>query len=449
MADSDFDYDLFVIGAGSGGVRAARIAGGHGAKVAIAEEYRYGGTCVVRGCIPKKLFVYAAHFHEDFADAAGYGWTIPEAPRFDWQALVAAKDREIARLSGLYQQTLSKAGVEMFDGRAVIAGPHRIAVAGRTVTARYILIATGGAPVLPDIPGADLAITSNEAFHLETLPKRMIIVGGGYIATEFAGIFNGLGVAVTQLYRRDVILRGFDMDLRTRLMDIMRGQGVDFRLQDDVKAIARKGDALAVQMASGDVLETDAVMYAIGRDPLVADLGLEHLGVATNSRGAIMVDDYSRTNVDHVYAVGDVTDRIALTPVAIKEGHAFADTVFGNRPTRPDHETVPSAVFSMPPIGTVGPSEEDARARHGDVEVFTSAYRPLKQTLTPRIERSFAKMIVDKASQRVLAAHMLGPDAPEIIQGIAIAIKMGATKAQFDATVAIHPSSAEEFVLMR
>ncbi|RME65100.1 MAG: glutathione-disulfide reductase, partial [Alphaproteobacteria bacterium] len=334
-------------------------------------------------------------------------------------------------------------------GRAVLKSDHEVDLGDRVVSANYILIATGGAPYRPDIPGRDLGFTSNEAFHLERLPKRLIIAGGGYIATEFAGIFQGLGVDVTQLYRRDVILRGFDDDLRARLMDLMRGQGVRFHLGAVFERIERTSAGLKAWLSDGTAVETDAVMYAIGRDPNTKGLGLDHVGVETDAVGAVKVDAYSRTNVENIYAVGDVTDRIALTPVAIKEGHAFADTVFGGKPTRPDHETVPSAVFSAPPIGTVGLTEAAAHARFAKVDVFTSEFRPLRHTLAGRSARSFAKLVVDTATDRVVGAHMLGPDAPEIIQGMAIAIKMGATKAQFDATVGIHPTSAEEFVLMR
>ncbi|MGD8326960.1 MAG: glutathione-disulfide reductase [Sphingomonadales bacterium] len=447
---ADFDYDLFVIGAGSGGVRASRIAASYGAKVAVAEEFRVGGTCVIRGCVPKKLFVYASHFGEDFEDAAGFGWNVKEKPEFDWSKLVANKDKEIDRLNGLYIQTLNNAGVEIFESRAVIKDRHTLDVGGKTVTAKTILVATGGTPYIPNIPGAELGITSNEAFHIEKLPKRIIISGGGYIATEFAGIFAGLGVDVTVLYRRDMVLRGFDNELRQRAQDAMAEKGIKFHFNAVFEALEKQEDgSIRAALSDGAVLEADMVMYSIGRIPNTEGLGLENAGVELDDRGAIAVDGYSKTNVDNIYAVGDVTDRIALTPVAIKEGHAFADTVFGDKPTKPDHFGVPSAVFTQPPIATVGLSEEDAKAQYGEIKVFKSDFRPMRHTLAGRQERALAKIIVDPKTDKVIGAHMIGPDAAEIIQGIAIAMKMGATKADFDATVAIHPSSAEEFVLMR
>lgn len=447
---AEYDYDLFVIGAGSGGVRASRIASSYGAKVAVAEEFRVGGTCVIRGCVPKKLFVYASHFGEDFEDAAGFGWHVKEKPGFDWKTLVVNKDKEIDRLNGLYIQTLNNAGVEIFDGRAVIKDKHSLEVAGKTVTAKYILVATGGTPFIPDIPGAELGFTSNEAFHLEELPKRVIVSGGGYISTEFAGIFAGLGVDVTILYRKDLVLRGFDNELRQRAQDAMAEKGIKFHYNAVFESLEKQADgSIKATLSDGSVLETDAVMYSIGRTPNTQGLGLENAGVQINDRGAIEVDDYSQTNVDNIYAVGDVTDRIALTPVAIKEGHAFADTVFGGKPSKPDHFGVPSAVFTQPPIATVGLSEEDARAQYGEIKVFKSDFRPMRHTLAGREERALAKIIVDPKTDKVIGAHMIGPEAAEIIQGIAIAMKMGATKADFDRTIAIHPSSAEEFVLMR
>lgn len=445
-----FDYDLFIIGAGSGGVRAGRIAAGHGAKVAVAEEYRVGGTCVIRGCVPKKLFVYASHFHEDFEDARGFGWTVDAKPRFDWPTLVANKDKEIDRLNGLYIQTLQNAGVKIFETRAVVEDEHTLDLGDRRVTAKYILIATGGTPFWPDIPGAELGISSNEAFHLERLPRRIVIAGGGYIATEFAGIFHGLGVDTTLLYRRDLVLRGFDDEIRAKAQQLMSEKGIKFHLNAVFERLEKQPDgSIKAYLNDGSVLETDCVMYAIGRDPNTAELGLENAGVELSVNGAVVVDDYSKTTQDNIYAVGDVTNRIALTPIAIKEGHAFADTVFGGRPRKADHMGVPSAVFCQPPIASVGMTEEEARATHGDVKVFKSNFRPMRHTLAGREERALAKLIVDAGSDKILGAHMIGPDAPEIIQGIAIAMKMGATKADFDATVAIHPSSAEEFVLMR
>ncbi len=446
-----YDFDLFVIGGGSGGVRAARIAGGLGARVGLAEEYRMGGTCVIRGCIPKKLLVYAAHFAEEMEEAASLGWDLGEA-KFDWAKLIANKDREIARLEGLYGKTLANAGVEVFECRAVLKDAHTLALAdGRAVTAETILIATGGWPNLPDIPGAAHAITSNEAFHLPQLPGRILIAGAGYIAVEFAGIFNGLGAETTVVYRRDKVLRGFDEDLRRRLTGEMMNKGVDFIFETVITSIEKTDDGLLVTFDDEDEEDQvfDAVMYAIGRTPNTSGMGLEEVGVALDAKGAIVVDEYSRSNISNIYAVGDVTDRIALTPVAIREGHAFALTVYGDTPVSPSHENVPAAVFSQPPIGTVGLTEEEAREKYGEIDVYKSSFRPLKYTLGDNMSQALIKMIVDKATDKVVGAHMLGADAPEIIQGVAIAVRNGLTKAQFDQTVAIHPSSAEEFVLMR
>jgi glutathione reductase (NADPH) len=444
-----YDYDLFVIGGGSGGVRAGRIAATHGARVAVAEEYRYGGTCVIRGCIPKKLFVYASHFREDFEDAAAYGWDLPGEPSFDWGRLIANKDKEIERLSGLYRKALTSAGADVFEGHARLTDPHSIDLGGRRFTAGTILIATGGRPQRPGHPGAELGITSNEAFHLKGLPDRVLVVGGGYIAVEFAGIFNGLGSRTTLAYRGEQILRGFDKDLRHFLAGEIGKKGIALRLGTDVKSLARQGSALAVEFSDGSHELVDQVLYATGRIPNTEGLGLEAVGVKLDGVGAVTVDEESRSTVAHIYAVGDVTNRINLTPVAIREGHAFADTVFGKKPWRMSHETVPSAVFSQPPVGTVGLSEEIARGRHGALDIYKTSFRPLKHTLTGREERTLMKLVVDRASQRVLGAHMVGADAPEIIQAIAIAVKMGATKAQFDATVALHPTAAEEFVTLR
>ncbi|HWA45604.1 MAG TPA: glutathione-disulfide reductase [Hypericibacter adhaerens] len=446
---SGYDYDLFVIGGGSGGVRAGRIAATHGAKVAVTEEYRYGGTCVIRGCIPKKLFVYASHFHEDFEDAAAYGWTLPAGPRFDWGRLVANKDKEIERLSGLYRKALTSAGADVFEGRARLTDPHTVDLGGRHFTAARILIATGGRPQRPTHPGAELGITSNEAFHLEHLPGRVLVVGGGYIAVEFAGIFNGLGVKTVLAYRGEQILRGFDKDLRHFLAAEIGKKGIDLRLETSLKGLKRDGAGIAVEFADGRQETFDQVLYATGRVPNTEKMGLEAAGVALDAQGAVVVDDDSRSSVGHIFAIGDVTNRINLTPVAIREGHAFADTVFGNKPWRMSHETVPSAVFSQPPVGTVGLSEETARGRHGALDIYKTSFRPLKHTLTGREERTLMKLVVDRASQRVLGAHMVGADAPEIIQAIAIAVKMGATKTQFDATMALHPTAAEEFVTLR
>lgn len=443
-----YDLDLFVIGGGSGGVRAARIAAGLGARVAVAEEYLIGGTCVVRGCIPKKLFVYAAHFSEEIAVAESFGWSAPN-PSFDWPRLIENKDREINRLVGLYEETLGKAGIKINRGHAVLTDIHTIQLAdGSTVSTETILISTGGAPFRPDIPGIELAITSNEAFHLETFPKRILIVGAGYIAVEFAGIFHGLGSEVCVSYRRDKVLRGFDEDLRDHLTAEMKRQGINFYFETNLTSIEKGADGLMARLDNGDSLTVDAVMYATGRLPNTKGIGLEGPGVRLAPNGAVVVDEFSRTNIPNIYAVGDVTDRKALTPVAIKEGHAFALTVYGNNPVSPEHDNVPSAVFSQPPIGTVGLTEDEARTKHEAIDTYRSEFRPLKYTLGGSEERALIKLIVDRASDRVIGAHMIGPDAPEIIQGIGIAVKNGLTKAQFDRTLAIHPSSAEEFVLM-
>lgn len=444
-----FDYDLFVIGAGSGGVRAARIAATHGAKVAIAEEYRVGGTCVIRGCVPKKLLVYGSHVHEELADAAGFGWTVGGA-KFDWPTLRDNVQKEVTRLNGLYIQNLEKAGVEILPTRAVLADEHTIDLGGRTVTAKHILIATGGHPVLPDCPGAELGLTSNEIFHLEALPKRMVISGGGFIATEFAGIFHGLGVEVTQLYRGDLILRGWDDDLRQQLQATYAAKGITMHTGASFERIEKQANGtLACALSDGAPLKTDIILHAIGRAPNTGNLGLDKAGVALDAAGAIVVNAQSQSSRAHIYAVGDVTNRINLTPVAIKEGHAFADTVFGGKPWVADHAMVPSAVFSQPPLASVGLTQHQAEKAGHDVRVFKSEFRPMKFTLSGRQERTLCKLVVDKATDRVLGAHMIGPDGPEIIQALAIAVKMGATKAQFDQTVALHPTTAEEFVLMR
>jgi glutathione reductase (NADPH) len=444
----DYDYDLFVIGAGSGGVRASRIASGFGAKVAVAEEFRVGGTCVIRGCVPKKLLVYASHFSEDFESARGYGWNVGETS-FDWKTLIDRKDTEIDRLNGLYIKNLEGAGVEVINGRATVEGPNSVRVGDQIITAKTILVATGGWPTLPDVPGIEHAITSNEALHLDDLPEDIVIVGGGYIAVEFAGIFNGMGSNVTQLYRSEQILRGFDDEIRAKLHDEMVKKGIDVKTNTNIVAIEKTADGLSLKLTDGSTLKTKAVMYATGRAPNTKGLGLEKADVALDAKGAVIVDQYSKTNVDSIYAVGDVTDRVALTPVAIKEGHAFALTVFNDTPTAPEHDAIPTAVFSQPPIGTVGPGEAEARAKYGELEIYTSEFRPMKHTLGGSDERAFIKVIVDKASNVVVGAHMIGLDASEIIQGIGIAVKAGLTKAQFDQTVAVHPSSAEEFVLMR
>jgi glutathione reductase (NADPH) len=443
-----YDYDLFVIGAGSGGVRAARIAAGYGAKAAIAEEYRVGGTCVIRGCVPKKLLVYASHFHEDFEDARNFGWSV-EGARFDWSALIAAKDKEIDRLNGIYKKLLAESGVALTEARAVLVDPHTVELAGKRVTADFILISTGATPVLTSEPGAELGITSNEAFHLQALPRRIVIAGGGYIACEFAGIFNGMGAKVTQLYRGEQILRGFDDDVRNTLVAEMRKKGIDIRVKTIITRTVKTTGGLSLALSDGTALEVDCVMYAIGRRPNTMGLGLKEAGVACGADDAVVVNEYSQSSVPNIYAVGDCTNRLNLTPVAIREGHAFADTVFGKKPTAVDHHTVPHAVFSQPPVSVVGLTEEAARLIHGAVDIYRSTFRPLKHTLSGRDEKTMMKLVVDRASQRVLGAHMVGLDAPEIIQTLAIAVKMGATKQQFDQTVAIHPTAAEEFVTLR
>jgi glutathione reductase (NADPH) len=446
-----FDYDLFVIGAGSGGVRAARVAAGFGARVAVAEADRPGGTCVIRGCVPKKLLVYAAHFREDLEDAAAYGWTADAT--FSWPTLIANKDREIARLEDIYRTLLKSAGASLYEGRATLIDPHTVEIAARRYTARHVLVATGGRPVRPDIPGAALAITSDEAFQLAELPRRVLIVGGGYIGVEFGGIFHGLGVEVTIAYRGEQILRGFDDDVRHHLHDELVRRGLDVRLQCDLRSIERRDDgSLATTLVTRGApqqLEVDAVMFATGRQPVTAGLGLEAAGVQLDAHGGVIVDEYSRSSVPHIHAVGDVTNRVALTPVAIREGAAVATTLFGDRHVAVDHRDVPHAVFSQPPVGTVGLSEAAAAAAYETVDVYTATFRPLKYTLSGRNERTLVKLVVDAASQRVVGAHMVGPDAPEIIQGIAIAVKAGLTKEQFDATVAVHPTAAEEFVTLR
>lgn len=446
---SQYDFDLFVIGGGSGGVRAGRISGGYGAKVAVAEEYRYGGTCVIRGCVPKKLLVYGSQFAHDFEDAAGFGWTVGSRV-FDWPTMIANKDKEITRLEGIYRKLFENAGAKTFDGRATLKDAHTVLIGDKSVTADKILIATGGHPVKPAVPGAELMITSNEAFHLKEQPKRIVIVGGGYIALEFAGIFNGFGSKVTMLYRGEQVLRGFDEDIRNHLAGEIRKSGIDLKCKTDLTKIEKAKDgALLVHLTDGSTMDVDAVLAATGRKPNTAGLGLEVLGVNTDADGAVVVNEYSRSSVENIYAVGDVTNRINLTPVAIREGHCFADTVFGNKPRSPDHADVPAAVFSQPPVGTIGLSETDARVRYGEVDVYRTSFRPLKATISGRDERVMMKLVVDAKTDRVVGAHMVGEDAGEIMQGIAVAIKAGAKKADFDATIGIHPTAAEEFVTMR
>jgi len=447
---SKFDFDLFVIGGGSGGVRAARMAAGTGARVAIVESYRYGGTCVIRGCVPKKLFSYAAHYHEDFEDAAGFG--VGEQ-RFDWKRLMANKDAEILRLEGIYQRLLSDAGVEIHHGYGRLLDTHRVEVeiqdGCRVMSAETILIATGGAPSYPPGHGWEFGISSNEVFELAALPERAVVYGGGYIAVEFASIFNGLGVQVTEIYRGPQILRGFDDDVRNSLAAEMVKKGIALRVETTIDHIEKTASGLALRLSDGETLETDLVLAATGRRPNTGNLGLGTAGVALNEAGAIMVDAYSCTSQPNIYAVGDVTDRIALTPVAIAEAMAFVDTVYRGTPRAMDHTGVPSAVFSHPTVSTVGLSEHEAREVCAEIDVYRSGFRPLRHTLTGRDERAMMKLIVDRPSQKVIGAHMVGADAPEIIQGIAVAIKAGATKQIFDATVGIHPTAAEEFVTMR
>jgi glutathione reductase (NADPH) len=445
------EVDLFVIGAGSAGVRAARISSGYGARVMIAEEFRVGGTCVIRGCVPKKLLVYASRFADEFEDAAGFGWTLQE-PKFDWSALIANKDREIARLEAAYTANLERAKVNIVKSRAVLTDPHtvKLVATGETVRAKHILIATGGAPSLgKEIEGYEHIISSNEAFHLTELPKRILIQGGGYIAVEFAGIFNGLGSEVTLVYRGENILRGFDEDVRNHLRAEMEKRGIRVVTKKIVEAIEKVDHGMCVELSDHENIVVDKVMFATGRRPNVNGLGLETAGVKLNKSGAIEVNEFSQTSVPHIYAVGDVTDRIALTPVAIREGHAFADTVFGNKPTPMDHANVPTAVFSEPEVGVIGMTERQACETLATVHIYKTMFRPMKATLSGRDTRTFMKLVVDGQTDRVVGAHIVGPDAGEIIQLIGIAVKMKVTKADFDATMAVHPTASEELVTLR
>jgi glutathione reductase (NADPH) len=447
---ADHDVDLFVIGGGSGGVRAARIAAEYGARVMVAEEYRLGGTCVIRGCVPKKLLVYASRFHGEFEDAAGFGWSVPHAS-FDWPTLIANKDKEIARLEAAYGATLNKAGVKVAKTRAVIAGPQTIELAtGERVHAAHILIATGGTPSFGNpIPGREHAISSNDAFHLDELPRRIVIQGGGYIAVEFAGIFAGLGSHVTLIYRGENILRGFDDDVRQHLRVELEQRGIRVVCGRTITAIEQAGTHYSVHVSDGNHVPADKVMFATGRVPNVAKLGLEAVGVTLAKNGGIAVDDYSRSSVPGIYAVGDVTNRINLTPVAIREGHAFADSVFGGRPTKVDHSNVPTAVFSEPEVGVVGLTEAEARARLPRTDIYKAMFRPMKATLSGRATSVLMKLVVDGHTDRVVGCHVVGEGAGEMAQLAAVAVKMGATKADFDATVALHPTAAEELVTMR
>jgi glutathione reductase (NADPH) len=445
---TSFDYDLFVIGAGSGGVRASRIASGHGASVAIAEEYRVGGTCVIRGCVPKKLLVYGAHFAEDLVDAKRFGWQIA-AKTFDWATLRDNVLGEVDRLNGLYQTTLDSHKITTIIGRATFVNPHTVEVDGKHITAKHILVATGARPFVPDIPGAELGITSNEVFHLPKLPKRVVIAGGGYIANEFAGIFHELGVEVTLVNRSETILRDWEPALADRLLTISTAKGIDFKLNCKLERLEKAAHGITVHFADGKTIETDIFLWAVGRRPNSEGLGLEAAGVVLGDNGAIKVDLDSQTNVSNIHAVGDVTDRIQLTPIAIREGHAVADRLFGTRRWRVDYTAVPSAVFSNPPLGSVGMTEAQARNSFGQIKIFTSDFRPMRNVLAGRSERSLYKLVVDVATDKVVGAHMIGPDAPEILQAVAICIKAGLTKEQFDDTVALHPTMSEELVLMK
>ncbi|MBS03656.1 MAG: glutathione-disulfide reductase [Gammaproteobacteria bacterium] len=446
---AQYDFDLFVIGVGSGGVRAARMAANYGARVASAEDRYMGGTCVNVGCVPKKLFVIASHYSEDYHHARGYGWGEAE-PAFDWDMLRENKDREIGRLNGIYRGLLDGAGVTHFDGRARIAGPHAVTVNGETLTTEKILVATGGWPVMPDVPGIEHAISSNEAFFLPELPKRALVVGGGYIAVEFAGIFNGLGVDAHLAYRGPLFLRGFDGDVREFVADELRKKGISLHFDTSIVGIERaESGVLTARLADGGEIETDLILYATGRAPAVHDIGLENVDVRQRENGAIIVDDYFQTSEPSVFALGDVTDRVQLTPVAIAEAMAFASTWFRDQRVQMDYDDIATAVFCQPNIGTVGLTEEEARDEFGRVDVYRSTFTPLKHTLTGSDEKTLMKLIVEPTSDKVVGIHMVGPEAGEIVQGMAVAVKAGATKAQFDATVAIHPTSAEEFVTMR
>jgi glutathione reductase (NADPH) len=447
----DFDYDLFVIGAGSGGTRAARVSAAHGARVAVAEEYRVGGTCVIRGCVPKKLLVYGAHFAEDLRDAKKFGWNVPDQCDFHWPTLRDNVLAEVDRLNAAYTQTLTHHGVEIINARAEVTGPHSLRLSdGREVTAETILVAVGAHPAIPDVKGREHGITSNEAFHLDAIPKRVLIAGAGYIANEFAGIFHQFGAHVTLMNRTQDILRGYDLQIRDRLLQISMMKGIDFRFDASFQRIVREDNGcLTVHMTGHDPITVDLVMFATGRVPNTSGLGLESAGVDLGPKGEIRVDEDNRSSCSSIYAVGDVTDRVQLTPVAIREGQAFADTKYGGKPTRVDYDCIPSAVFSHPPLAAVGMTESQARQMLGSVKVYSSDFRPMKNVLAGRSERALYKMVCDGETERVVGLHMIGPDAPEILQAAAVAVKAGLTKAQFDATVALHPSMAEELVLLR
>ena len=446
-----YDYDLFVIGAGSGGVRAARIASQAGARVAIAEEYRIGGTCVIRGCVPKKFLVYGAEFAQFFADSAGYGWTVQQ-PTFNWATLRDNVQTEVTRLSGIYTSNLAKAGVTAFEERAAVVDAHTVKLgkSGSELSAERILIATGGRPYLPDaLPGVEFGITSNEAFLLPELPRRILIMGGGYVALEFANIFHGLGAETRIVHRGDRMLRGFDDDLRAHMHIETERSGIKLSMKSEIRQIEKTGDALRATLSSGEKVDADAVLFAIGRNPLTPGLGLESAGVQLDAAGAVIVDEFSQSNVPSIYAIGDVTNRMNLTPVAIRDGHAFADTIYNNRPTAVDHSTVPSAVFGRPPIGTVGLAESDARRSHGELDIYRTNFRPMRNMLSGNQERTLMKLVVDRKTDKLLGVHIAGEDAPEMVQLAAVAVKAGLTKAQWDSTVALHPTAAEELVLLR
>ncbi len=446
--DQDYDYDLFVIGAGSGGVRAARIAAGFGARVAVAEDRYMGGTCVNVGCVPKKLYVYASEFGKGFKDAQGFGWD-SAATRFNWATLRDNKKTEISRLNAIYRNLLSGVEVQVIDGRGRIIDAHTVALGERHYTAGKILIATGGWPHIPEFPGSEYAVTSNEIFDLETFPQRLVIVGGGYIAVEFAGIFNGLGSQVTQLYRGPLFLRGFDTDIRAHAAREIAKTGVDLRFEVNVQSISPGANGLQLELTDGTTLEADTVLYATGRKANLSDLGLENVNVEVNEFGIINVDEQYGTSEPGIFALGDVIGGMELTPVALAEGMAFARRQFGGLKNQVDYDFIPTAVFCQPNIGTVGFTEDEARARFGHIRLFKSTFKPMKHTISGRDEMTFMKLIVDKASDRVVGVHMMGPDAGEIMQGIAIALRAGATKATFDSTIGIHPTAAEEFVTMR
>ena len=446
--NQDYQCDLFVIGAGSGGVRAARMAAGFGAKVFIAEDRYYGGTCVNVGCVPKKLFVYASHFSEDFEIARSFGWTI-DSRKFSWKNLVKNKNREIQRLNGVYKRILGEAGVEIIDGHAVLIDPHTVRINGNNISARYILVATGGWPYVPEFPGHEHVITSNDAFFLDELPGRITIVGGGYIAVEFACIFNGMGVDTTLVYRGPLFLRGFDQDLRKYLAEEMQKKGIKLLFNTNIESVIKQNSGFETQFTNHQSPITDLVMFATGRKPNTSNTGLEDVGIKLNNNGAIIVNEEYQSSVPSIYAIGDVTDRVQLTPVALAEGTFVASTLFGKQERQMDYNNIPTCIFSQPNLGTVGLTEEEAVEKYGEIVIYKSLFKPMKLSLSDSDEKTFMKIIVDKASDRVIGVHMLGHDAGEIIQGMAIAIKAGATKAVFDSTIGIHPTAAEEFVTMR